>query len=462
MFSQLAVGGDRSKSAPADDAGRLTRLTRLAALAAAAFGAPMAAISLCEGGRRWSVASSGVSAARVRQDPVLCLLVVGEPQEDPLLVADVRADARFERSTLVRGEEAIRSFAGVPVRDPGGRVIGAVCVFDPRVGCAAEGPVGCLRDVAALVEQELADRALTSAFRAALDRYRALLEHATDLHLVLDEARRVVLVSPSVERMLDVAADVEDLGGQLLAHVHPQDRPEVLGFLDRVEGGLTAQTATARLLDVHGRWRRYEFVGRNHLHDHGIAALIITGRDVTDRDAVIQQLTHLATHDHLTGLANRANLRAALKTTLARVARDGHIAAVCCIDLDRFKAVNDTWGHAAGDVVLRAAGQRIAAIVREGDTAARVGGDEFVVLLDPVASELDAEHVAARLRDAVEAIDLTAPLVTIGASIGVAICEPTDTIDSVLARADQALYRDKRRRTSPVDEPPAVPNGTPG
>ena len=100
--------------------------------------------------------------------------------------------------------------------------------------------------------------------------------------------------------------------------------------------------------------------------------------------------------------------------------------------------------------------------MREGDTAARVGGDEFVVLLDPVASELDAEHVAARLRDAVEAIDLTAPLVTIGASIGVAICEPTDTIDSVLARADQALYRDKRRRTSPVDEPPAVPNGTPG
>lgn len=176
--------------------------------------------------------------------------------------------------------------------------------------------------------------------------------------------------------------------------------------------------------------------------------VVTTMRHETDRRRVEAELFRRATHDELTGVANRSLLVDRLAQSLGRLARKPGEIAVLFVDLDRFKAVNDSRGHAAGDAVLRAVADALVAAVRPSDTVARVGGDEFVVLCDPVAGdgvmrEL-AERVRVGIRSAVSRLlgdDANAPLVT--ASVGVATASsPVDT-ERLLDAADAAMYEAK-------------------
>ena len=161
---------------------------------------------------------------------------------------------------------------------------------------------------------------------------------------------------------------------------------------------------------------------------------------------------HRSLHDPLTELANRALLLAMLDSAIRRAERTGTTGAVILADLDGFKPVNDEWGHALGDDVLRAVADRMTAAVRRSDLVARPGGDEFAVLLSPEDGDTDAEFVAAKLRAAVEApIELTTTdgrhvRVTVGLSTGVAGFAGGDETVRVLAHADRAMYADKRAR----------------
>lgn len=177
------------------------------------------------------------------------------------------------------------------------------------------------------------------------------------------------------------------------------------------------------------------------------SALILAASvdDLSDGRQVRRALHHQATHDHLTGLPNRAHLAAVLETALQRCARrGGHVGVLLC-DVDLFKTVNDTYGHTAGDRYLVEVAQRMAGAVRDGEEIARVGGDEFLVLAEGVDSDgLDA--IAERLVAAVQQPVLLAPgrQVTPSLSIGVALSEATRSGDSVFTHADQALYQAKK------------------
>jgi len=153
---------------------------------------------------------------------------------------------------------------------------------------------------------------------------------------------------------------------------------------------------------------------------------------------------HLARHDPLTGLPNRVLLRERLDRALARSGRKNPLS-VLCVDLDHFKAVNDTLGHPVGDDLLRAVAGRLSACVREGDTVARLGGDEFVVLLPDGQGRGQAEDLARRLIEAVAApFEIQGHRITIGASIGLALApEDGDHAEALLSNADLALYRAK-------------------
>jgi len=158
------------------------------------------------------------------------------------------------------------------------------------------------------------------------------------------------------------------------------------------------------------------------------------------------ELRHQALHDNLTGLANRVLFRERVAQALERSrGRSGRPFAVLFIDLDDFKVLNDTLGHARGDEVLVATARRVAGSLRPGDTAARLGGDEFAVLLDDVADELTALTVAVRLADALrEPLDLGDAAPAVAASIGVAISgEGGTTADDLLRNADVAMYAAK-------------------
>lgn len=175
------------------------------------------------------------------------------------------------------------------------------------------------------------------------------------------------------------------------------------------------------------------------------------------RDQAQRELAHQASHDALTGLPNRPQSLEALAGTLSRAQRSGAMIGVLFVDLDDFKAVNDTFGHAAGDDVLRAVARRMQRVVRGGDMVGRLGGDEFVVLLEPVVDEESAVGVAQRLIAEVSApIKLsTGQEVSVGASVGVAISQDAQTDpDALLVEADTAAYRAKalgRGRTEVFD-----------
>ena len=182
----------------------------------------------------------------------------------------------------------------------------------------------------------------------------------------------------------------------------------------------------------------YHFIGRSQ------AAL---ERELIRREETEEELLHTATHDALTGLANRRRLAESLDTALSRLRRDGGSFALYVLDLDRFKLINDLHGHAAGDHLLQAVAERLRCSIREVDVIARLGGDEFAIVAmtrgaDPVE---DAARVARRLiAAAVAPIELAALQATIDLSIGIALA-PADGEDAetLMRRADLAMYRAK-------------------
>jgi diguanylate cyclase (GGDEF)-like protein/hemerythrin-like metal-binding protein len=178
----------------------------------------------------------------------------------------------------------------------------------------------------------------------------------------------------------------------------------------------------------------------------GEAIVIAFAWDVTQQHRASEHLACLAYTDPLTGLANRALFADHLHQAILHARRDDTTLAVLMADLDGFKAVNDTYGHDAGDVALQIVGQRFLGCVREGDTLARIGGDEFVVLLQRLPDHRAAARVAERMIAALAPpLDRIALSVVIGTSIGIAVWpEHANSLDALLASADTAMYRAKR------------------
>ena len=180
--------------------------------------------------------------------------------------------------------------------------------------------------------------------------------------------------------------------------------------------------------------------------DGRIASILSFAEDVTARIDSEEQLRQAAVHDALTGLPNRNSLAARLEHAIVRVNRSGDRLALLFIDLDRFKKVNDSFGHAAGDEVLRQAAARIRACVREVDTVARLGGDEFVVLLETDVRPDTPGIIGERIRSAFGSpFDWKGTEVRCGASVGVSLY-PDHARDpaSLLQSADEAMYRVKQ------------------
>jgi diguanylate cyclase (GGDEF)-like protein len=179
----------------------------------------------------------------------------------------------------------------------------------------------------------------------------------------------------------------------------------------------------------------------NLVNNDAIRGLVVNARDVSDSRRLQEQLAYQARHDSLTGLPNRRLLNERLTCSLARPSR----VAVLFVDLDRFKTVNDTLGHDAGDELLRQVGARLAGCLRTQDLLARVGGDEFVALLDGVADRHEATAAADRIVAVLRApFDVLGQQVTIGASVGVCFDTPGATVDDMLGGADAAMYQVKQ------------------
>jgi len=275
-------------------------------------------------------------------------------------------------------------------------------------------------------------------------RFRSLVQRAADLTIVTDEAGMITYVSPAAETLLG-HRPTELAGTSLLGHVQPDQRHELdaaIAFLSATPG--LVHTIELRLRSGDGCVRIVESVCQNLLTDHDVGGLVWNGRDVTDRRALEEELSHQASHDSLTGLPNRSLLLRRLDEALQVVHSADPNVAVIMVDLDGFKNVNDALGHGAGDELLRIAAKRLLSCVRGDDTAARLGGDEFAVVM-PAVSREQALAAGQRIVDVLRRpFRLAGHEVRISASAGLVLRGGTESAEDLLGDADLSMYAAKR------------------
>jgi len=266
----------------------------------------------------------------------------------------------------------------------------------------------------------------------------------------IDRKRHWVFLNPAWETLTGTSVPAT-LGTEVTDRIHPEDRAAARERIATVlDGRREGYTAEARYLAGDGAVRWVEARGRA-LRNPGSEIVGVGGTltDVTERKALERQLAHQAFHDALTGLANLALLRERLDHALAVARRNPGTVAALLLDLDGFKRVNDTLGHAVGDALLVAVANRLTGTTRAGDTVARLGGDEFVIVLeglDAAVAATEADATAERLlAELGRPITIDGREFFVSASIGVALATPGAADGAQMLRcADVAMYAAKR------------------
>ena len=284
------------------------------------------------------------------------------------------------------------------------------------------------------------------SLRASEERFRALVQHAADVILVLEVDGTVRHVSPAVRSVLGYDPDrlVGTLGWTLVHEGDAQAAQTFHAELLDTRGG--SRSVELRWQHREGSWRWLEVKGTNLLHQPEVRGIVLNARDISRHKSLEQQLVQRALHDQLTGLPNRMLFMDRLEQALERCARRGKFAAVLFLDLDRFKLVNDNLGHDRGDQLLVQVAERLRTCLRRVDTIARIGGDEFTVLLEEVGSAGDASLVADRIIEAFRgSFRIESQEIFVGTSIGIALGAPDQgtTAQGLLRNADIAMYRAK-------------------
>ncbi|HKX58757.1 MAG TPA: EAL domain-containing protein [Steroidobacteraceae bacterium] len=282
------------------------------------------------------------------------------------------------------------------------------------------------------------------ATRSAEARFNALIRNTADVIAIVDADGTVSYVTPTAERIFGFAA--HDLIGQRLDElVDVDDRARLREFLarDLAQPGASG-VVEARVPRGEERHRVVEIHGSNLEAEPAIGGRLLNLRDMTDRKGVEEQLKRMALHDPLTLLANRSLFQDRVEHAVAVSKRNGRGIAVIFVDLDNFKRINDTHGHAIGDRVLHKSAQRLVKATRSGDTVARLGGDEFAVLLENLATNDPVLEIAARIVEALqEPLDQPVADMRVAASVGIAFSRPEDGVEDLMRNADVAMYAAK-------------------
>jgi diguanylate cyclase (GGDEF)-like protein/PAS domain S-box-containing protein len=379
--------------------------------------------------------------------------------EIPVALAVVARDG-----TVIGGNAALRLLLGSP-DDPAGRdlagalgapseVIGRLLrADDPRPVTVAVPHGGGAIELQASAADPNGEGTVVVALRPLGERDEELDQLVLDAHDVLGEGvivgdgSRIIHVNDATCRLYGYTRE-ELLAMESLFGLFRPDEQERMtrAVAARAERGEPPPTRFETVIVRKGGDELdVELSTTAVVADDRVRTLTIV-RDDTDRRRAGAELSRLAFHDTLTGLPNRLLFLDRVERSLARARRNGNLGALLYIDLDGFKAINDTFGHPAGDLVLMTVANRIREHIREQDSGARLGGDEFAVLFDVVVDEAQAGSLAGRLREAIaRPIDSNGAVLVVSASIGMQLFGTDEvTAGELLGYADQAMFEAKR------------------
>ncbi len=307
--------------------------------------------------------------------------------------------------------------------------------------------VSSFEALAAVVELALDREAMTETMhvRRSEARFQTLVQNASDVILIVRPDMTITYQTPSAKRTLGYARGTLE-GRSLTGLIHPDDVEPAFALISGVALREGASVITQwRVRHKSGSLRHVEVSAKNLLSDETVDGIVLTLRDVSERKRLEEELKHQAFHDALSGLANRALFRDRLEHALARSERSKASLAVLFLDLDDFKVINDSLGHAAGDALLIEVANRLSASLRGGDTAARFGGDEFAILMEELVNTDEACDVASRiLADLREPLHILNHEIHVRASIGIAFnTSGAEQPAELIQAADVAMYSAK-------------------
>jgi diguanylate cyclase (GGDEF)-like protein/PAS domain S-box-containing protein len=395
------------------------------------------------------VAVLGAERGFTYVSPVVQRLLGYSPEEflDTKVMDLVHADDRRTAERMLEDIRfGLREASEVRLRDSDGQhhwfeMVGVDLTSDPNIG----GIVLNAREVTDRKEAE--ERLVLSEAR-----FKALVQNSTDLVVVVDEHRRVRYASPSVAEMLDVTMDL--VLSRSIDEVFRDSDVDWKVTLGGTASGSSPEAPQLIEFTFHKgdeQWRTIETTITDLRAEPAVRGFVLNARDISERKNMEQRLRYQATHDELTGLANRVHVIDDLAGMLGRNSGATTVAAIL-IGIDNFKEINDSLGHAAGDEILIDVAGRITSMLGFGDIAARVGGDEYVVVLERAHGENHVTDLAEQILTAIGTPHVVdGHELSITASAGIVFDhDRTHTAEILLRNADIAMYRAKTQGTRQI------------
>lgn len=412
------------------------RFDRLTRLACQVFNIPIALISFVDANRQWFKSRQGVAAGDSAREESFCAHAI--LNDEALVIHDARLDVRFHDNPAVTGEFGLRFYAGQPLVTPNGMRVGTLCIVDRVPRAFGESERALLRDLAVLVQNEmLSTEALHEMYRnlqQSETRLRAVLDNIKGAVIAIDENDAIESINAAGQAMFGYS-EADLVGRNLAVLLHPDCYREYLAYRRR------RPEARCELIGLRRNAAVFPI-------DLGVATttvgtqviFTVVARDISERKNAEAATRKHAYFDRLTGLPNDRSLYERLRMRL----REDTTVSLLLVSLDGLSEFNSALGHQSGDELLQQLAARLSAIVRSAEMIARLGGNEFAVVL-PV-NRAGAIKVARRIRRA-----LTAPF-----AIGQVSVEPETNIgigvfpehggdaDTLIRRADIALHLSKR------------------